>query len=131
MILSPGNLSSVPSKIKMRERDGGLERVADHVAQIAVALEPLAELRRGAVALRVDEDDHAELLGLRPARMALRIADLLAGDVATDGSPAQAVFLHAFLELLGGEVRVLQRHRGEGDEAVRVCAAHLGELLVL
>jgi len=37
----------------------------------------------------------------------------------------------AFLQLLGGEVRVLQRHRREGDEALRVRRAGLGELLVL
>src|SRR5207245_4242968 len=82
-------------------------------------------------ALRVDEDERAELLGLGPERMESRIAELLAVDAAADGGAAQPVLLQTGLELLGREVRVLQRHRGEGDEAIRVRRAGLGELLVL
>src|ERR1700720_2788533 len=47
------------------ERDGGIEGVADEVRQPAVALEALGELQR---ALRVDEQDGAEFLRLRPYR---------------------------------------------------------------
>ena len=46
----------------MRERNRGLERVADYVREIAVAAETMAELRGGPVALRMDEDEDAERL---------------------------------------------------------------------
>src|SRR5436190_6509604 len=116
---------------QVRERDGGLERIADHVVEVAVALEPVLEVGRGASGLRVDEDHHAELLGLGPERVELRIADLHAVDAAADPGAAQPVLLHALLELLGGEVGVLQRHRREGDEALGIGGARLRELLVL
>src|SRR3989449_11767700 len=74
---------------QVRERDGGLERVADHVVEVAVALEPVLEVGRGAGALRMDEDHHAELLGLGPERVELRIADLRAVDAAADPGAAQ------------------------------------------
>ena len=60
-----------------------------------------------------------------------RVADLGAVDVAADGGAAEAVPLHRLLELLGGEVRVLQGHRRERDEALRVGRARRRELLVL
>src|SRR5207245_5232800 len=66
-----------------------------------------------------------------PERVELRIADLRAVDAAADPGAAQPVLLHALLELLGGEVGVLQRHRREGDEALGIRGARLGELLVL
>ena len=43
------------------------------------------ELAGAPVALRMDEDQHAELLGLGPERMELRIGELLAVDAAADG----------------------------------------------
>src|SRR6266853_4944075 len=115
---------------QVRERDGGLERVADHVVEEPVALEAGGRVQlRGA--LRVDEHRHPELLGLGPERVELGIGDLLAVDAAPDGGPAQAVLLHALLELGRGEVGMLERHGGEGHEAIRVGRADLGELLVL
>ena len=82
-------------------------------------------------ALRMDEDQDAELLGLGPERMELRVGQLLAVDAAADADAAQAELLDAVLELLGGEVGMLQRHRREGDEAVGIGGAELGQLLVL
>src|SRR3989449_7778620 len=67
---------------QVRERDGGLERIADHVVEVAVALEPVLEVGRGTGGLWMDEDHHAELLGLGPERVELRIADLRAVDAA-------------------------------------------------
>src|SRR5207247_2337812 len=110
---------------QVRERDGRLQRVADDVAQQPVALEPLRDLGGDARALRMDEDEHAELLGLGPERIELRIADLLAVDAAADAGAAQPVLLHAVLELLGGQIGILQRHRREGDEAVGMGGAGL------
>src|ERR1700738_3975359 len=69
---------------EVRERDGGLERVADHVVEEPVALEAGGgvQLRD---ALRVDEHRHPELLGLGPERMEPGIGDLQAIDAAPDG----------------------------------------------
>src|SRR5690242_2756757 len=100
----------------MRERDRGLERIADDVREAAVALESLVEADR---ARGVHENQAAELLGLRPERMELRIGEILAIDIGSNRAAAQAEFPDALLELLGREVRVLQCDRREPDEAVR------------
>src|SRR3989475_275861 len=113
---------------QMRERDGGVQRVADRVRQPAVALEAPGEVWR---ALRMDEDQHAELLGLGQERVELRAGELVAGDARADGGAAEPELLDAFHELLHRQVRELERDRGEGDEAVRVGRAELGEPLVL
>jgi len=44
---------------------------------------------------------------------------------------AQSELLDRVVELLGGEVRVLQGHRRQADKTVRLCGADFGELLVL
>ncbi len=90
---------------------------------------PLLE-SRGAP-LRMHENQAAELLRLFPERMEFRVGQLFAGDVGANRAAAQAELLHAFLELRGGEIGVLQRHGREGDEAIRPGRAQLGELLVL
>ena len=61
----------------------------------------------------------------------LGIGELLAGDAAADADAAEAELLHRVFELLGGEVGMLQRHRGEGDEAVGAGGAELRQRLVL
>ena len=73
----------------------------------------------------MDEDQRLQLLGLLPERIELGGGDLLALDAAADGSADQAELLHAVLELLGGEVGKLQRHRRVADEAARESLAHL------
>src|SRR5262244_847598 len=113
---------------QVRERDGRVERIADRVREPAVALEALGQVRR---ALRMDEDQYAELLGLGSEPVKLRVGELVAGDARAHGGAAQAELLHAFLELLHREVRELERDRGERDEALRVLRAEAGERLVL
>src|SRR2546426_31478 len=63
---------------QVRERDRRVERIADDVAQSAVALQPLLESR--ASPLRMDEDQAAELLRLRPERMEPGVGQLFACD---------------------------------------------------
>ena len=75
--LEPGKLVERALEDQVRQRDRGVERIADGVAEPAVAGEPLGELRR---ALRMDEQRHAQLLGLGPDRMELGIGEFLAGD---------------------------------------------------
>src|SRR5690606_19029962 len=55
---------------QVRERDGRVERVADHVIEHAVAFQAPGEIWR---ALRMQEDEDVELLALAPERMELRI----------------------------------------------------------
>ena len=112
----------------MRQSDRGLQRIADGVAEPAVAGEPLGNLRH---ALRMDEQRHAQFLGLGPHRMELGVGEFHAGDRAADRGALQPLLLHRGLELLHGEVGRLQGERGEGGEAVGLGSAELGQLLVL
>src|SRR4029079_2446780 len=89
---------------KMREGDGGLQGVTDHIAQVTVALEPLLQLGWSAITLRMDEDQRAQLLSFGPERMELGVAYLCAGDIAADADPAEPELSYAFLELLGSEI---------------------------
>src|SRR5205085_4363537 len=107
---------------EVRERDRGLERVADGVIQPAAAGEAAPQLRRGA---GMEEDQHPELLSLPPEWMERRVGELLAVDAGAERGAAQAELLHAILELLRREVGKLHGDRGEGDEAVRVLGADL------
>jgi hypothetical protein len=79
----------------------------------------------------VDEHEDAELFGLGPERMKLGIAQLESVDAPPEAGAAQAVLLDALLELLDREVRMLQRHRREGNEPIGLGGADLRERLVL
>src|SRR5260370_37902112 len=62
----PGKAIKRALEDKVRERDGRLQRIADRVAEPAVAGESLVEFGH---ALRMDEQGHAECLRLGPYRM--------------------------------------------------------------
>src|SRR5262249_5023005 len=87
------------------ERDRGLERVTDHVAERARALDALGDAGRLWRRLRMDENERLQLLRLLPERVEPRGRDLLAFDIAADGGAHQSELLHALLELLGGKLR--------------------------
>ena len=82
-------------------------------------------------ALRVQEDQHPELLGLGPERVELRIGELVVGHRRAHRGAAQPKLLDGVLQLLRRELGKLERDRRERDEAVRVGGAVLGEALVL
>ncbi len=82
-------------------------------------------------ALGMDEHEDAELLGLGPERVKLRVAQLEAVDAAPETGPAQAACLDPVLELFDGEIRMLQGDRRKCDEPVGLRAADLRERLVL
>jgi len=63
--------------------------------------------------------------------MQLRIGEFGAVDAAADQRAAHAEPFDGVLQLLGREIGVGQRDRGEADEAVRRLAADLGEFFVL
>jgi len=85
--LEPGIGIERPLENQVRESDRRLQRVADHILQHTVALEPArdAQLRD---TLRVNENQHAQLFGLGPERMKFGIQELLAADAAADQRPA-------------------------------------------
>src|SRR5262245_31093694 len=113
---------------QVRQADGGVEWIADGVGEPAVTLEAPGEFGR---ALRMYETQHAELLGLGPERMKLRVGKFLVGAACADCRATQAEFFHAMYELLDSQCRVLQRDRSKGDKAIRIHRAHLGEFFVL
>src|SRR5215470_1374778 len=116
---------------EMRQGDSRLERIADDVAQISIALEPMAKLHGGRVALRVNKNCSAQLLSLCPEWVEPWIADLIASNATADVCTAQAVLLDALLELLGCQVGKLERHRRERNEPVWMGGTRLGKFLVL
>ena len=115
-------------KDQMRQRDGGVERIADGVGQPAVAAKTLGQLGR---ALRMDEQQHAEFFGLGPHRMKLRISEFLAGHAAADGRTAHAKFFDRMLQLLHREIGRLQRQRGKTHKAVRMPCAQFRQRFVV
>jgi hypothetical protein len=88
----------------------------------------LGEFRR---ALRMDEQGDAQLLGLGPHRVELRVGELDARHGAADRRPLQPLLPDRRLELLHGEGRILQGERGEGCEPVGLGGTELGQLVVL
>src|SRR5215831_4756313 len=113
-----------------RQSDRRLQRVADYVLQHAVSFEPAGGAEFGG-ALRMDENQRAELFGLGPGWMKFRVRQLLAVDAAANQCAAQSELLDRIFELLGGEIRMLQSHGREADELVGLRRASLGEFLVL
>ena len=79
----------------------------------------------------MDEDQRLQLLGLFPEGVELGRGDFFALDAAADGGANQAQAVHAVLELLGGELRKLQRHRRVAQKAAGNRLAHLRELFTL
>src|SRR5262245_21232701 len=98
--LQPGEGVEGTFEYQMRQSDCRLERVAYHVLQYAVAFQPAGCIQLGN-ALRIDEDQHAELFGFSPERMEFLIRQLLAIDAAADQSATQSKPLDRMLELLG------------------------------
>ena len=126
--LQTGEAVERPLEDQVRQRDRGLGRQGDRVRQPAIPFQPIGEFRDG---LRMNEQHGAEFLGLGPDRMEFRVGEFLAGDAAADRGAAQPLFFHRGFELLDGEIRELQRQRGEGGETVGLRRAEFGELFVL
>src|ERR1700756_427746 len=102
---------------QVRQRDRGLERIADRIGQEAAAGEPAARLQF-AGAEGVHEDQHAQLLALGPERVEFRVRQFLPGNAAANADAAKPEFLDCVLDLLRSEVGKLQRRRREADETI-------------
>ena len=76
-------------------------------------------------------DRHPELGRLGPERIVLGQREILAVDVPANRGAAQAEAPDAVLELLGGQLGMLQGHRRRRDEAVGMRRHPSGQSLVL
>src|SRR5262249_60383526 len=103
--LEPGEAIQRALEDEVGERDGRVERVSDGVGQPAVTLEAPGEV---GCALRMNEDEHAELLRLGPERMKLRIGELVVGDARADGGAAEPELLDPVDQLLHRQIRELE-----------------------
>src|SRR5882757_244713 len=115
--LEPGKAIERSLEDQVGERDRGLERIADRVAEPAIAREPLVELGH---TLRMDEQAYGEFLGLCPYRMKLRIGEFDAIDNAADRRTLQPLLLYGCLKLLHCKIGCLQCQRSEGSKPVRL-----------
>ena len=68
--LEAGKAVQRPFENQVREKDGGFERIANDVAQYALALQTRV-LRGAGSRLRMHEYENTELLGLGPERIEL------------------------------------------------------------
>ena len=82
-------------------------------------------------ALRVHEDQQAELLAGGPKGMILRICELFALDGTAHAYAAKPERLDRMPDLLDREIGVLQGGGGKGHEAIGCGRAHLGQGFVL
>src|SRR5438477_2768578 len=109
---------------QMRQRDRGFERVADRVGEEARTGEPARRLQF-AGAERVHENEHAQFFALGPERVEFGVGQFLAGDAAGNPDAAEAEVLDRMLDLLRGEVGMLDGSGRKGDKAVGMTGAEL------
>src|SRR5882757_10724393 len=126
--LQPGIAVERALEDQMRKRDRRSQRIADGVAEPAIAGKALVEFRD---ALRVDEQGHAEFFRLGPYGKKFWIGKFQAVDAVSDRGALQTLLLNGGLEFLYREIGRLQGERGEGGEPVRLGGAEFGEFLVL
>src|SRR5687767_8637112 len=96
-----------PFENQMGKSDGRFQRITDHIGQDSAALKPRAEFGNG---LWMNKDRDGELFGLCPERFELWIREFVAIYTASDSSSPQPKLLNAFFQLLGSEIRMLQRN---------------------
>ena len=98
---------------QIMQRDGGFERIADHVVEIKPG-QPFCVRE----AIGVNDDEGAKLFRLLPERRMDGIRKLAAGHVGEDFRSLHAELFHAALELVGGFRAVDHRHAAEREEPV-------------
>jgi len=103
----------------------GVERKADDQVEAVVVHLGLAERID-----RVEEDRSVELLGPLVERPERLVVERRAVNVRADGDAGEAQIAHGAVELDQRGVHVLERQRCQTDEAVRMRAHDLGDLVV-
>ena len=114
----------------MRQKHRGLERIPDRVAETAFPLQTGILCGAGRL-LRVHEEHDAQFFRFGPERIELAVRQFLSFDAAADRGATKAQFSHRVVELLGGEIRMLQRKGRHADEAIRLRGDRLSNLFVL
>ena len=106
--------------------DGGVERIADQVAEI-IGAQPVGA---GDIA-GMDHHEGVELFGRRPQRLKTRIVEILAADVGADHGAVQAELAHGAAQFVGRLVGRLHRQSGDAGKALRVFLDVPRDLVVL
>src|SRR5213594_227758 len=117
-------------KDEMRKEYRGLQWISNRVAQTASSLKTRI-LCRARCPLRMHEQQDPQLLRLCPERIELTIGDLLTFDASSDGGAAQSQFVDGFVQLVGRQIRMLQRHRRHSDKPARMLGAPLRYFFIL
>src|SRR5277367_4922977 len=107
------------AKNQARERDRGLKGLADGISQVAL-INSISDRR----AERMQEDEAAELLGLRPKSANTRVIQLGPIDRRRYFDPTQTIFANAVCELLDRKLSMLKRHISKTGDAIRVLRTH-------
>ena len=79
----------------------------------------------------MDENQRAQFLGFGPERIEPGGGEFLTIYAGPQRRASEAQFLDAFLQLLGGQIGILQGHGGESYEPIRLFGAQFGEHFVL
>src|SRR5215510_7282825 len=114
----------------MREEDCSFQRISDRVAQAALSLQPWV-LRCTRRVLWVHEQQHTEFLCLGPERIELAVGEFLALDAASDGGAAQSQLSDGLVQLIGCQIRMLQRHSGHSYKSIRMLGTPLRYSFIL
>src|SRR5437667_7918257 len=109
-------------KNEVRKEYRGLQRISNRVAQTASSLK--TRILCGArCPLRMHEQQDPQLLRLCPERIELTIGDLLTFDTSSDGGATQSQFVDGLIQLVGRQIRMLQRHGRHSEKPVGIFSA--------
>src|SRR6266850_6327369 len=112
------------------QEERGLQRIPDNVAKVAPSSQrAVANNVVGATGMH--EYHHSKLLDLGPERIVFRRRRYLASGVTRDSDTPQSQFLYRRIQLLGGQIGMLQGDRRQTDKPVGMSRTPLRELLIL
>ena len=117
-----------PFEDHVRQRDRRVERKPDVVAEGSRSVQSLGGILPSG---RVHEDHRPEVLGSLPEGIEFRIDELAAIHVGADNKAPHVQLRDRLVHLLGGHLGELEGHVAESHEAVGMCRANRGDLLVL
>src|SRR5437773_1971479 len=117
-------------KNQVREEHGGFQRISDRVPQTTLPLQSLV-LRSARRGLWMHEKQYSELLCLGPERIELAVGEFLAFDTSSDGGATQSQLSDCLVQLIGRQIRVLQRDRGHSYKSIRMLSTPLRKFFIL
>src|SRR5215831_17685346 len=117
-------------KDEVRKEYRGFQRISNRVAQTASSSKTLI-LCGARCPLRMHEQQNPQLLGFCPERIELTIRDFLAFDASSDGGAPQSQFVDGFVQLIGRQIRMLQRNGRHSDKPVGMFGTPLRYFFIL